>query len=112
MKPMKKGNPENVLRAMVNPRSVLAFDIPPNSKGKLHPTQKPVALMAYMVQTYSNEGATILDPYMGSGSTIIAAIRTGRKAIGIEKDPAHFKTACERIKRELAQGDLFLGQNK
>ena len=112
MNPMKKGNPENVLRAMVNPRSVLTFDIPPNSKGKLHPTQKPVALMAYMVQTYSNEGETILDPYMGSGSTIIAAIRTGRRAIGIELDPAHYATAVQRITNELAQGDLFLGCNQ
>ena len=77
-----------------------------------HPTQKPVALMAWcMEQAKVLEGATILDPYMGSGSTIIAAIRTGRKAIGIEKDPKHFQAACERIKRELAQGDLFLGQN-
>ena len=57
------------------------------------------------------DGATVLDPFMGSGSTIIAAIRTGRKAIGIEKDPEHFKNAAERIKRELAQGDLFRGQN-
>ena len=58
-----------------------------------------------MEQARVPEGATVLDPYMGSGSTIIAAIRTGRKAIGIEKDPAHFKTAVERIKRELAQSD-------
>jgi DNA modification methylase len=78
----------------------------------LHPTQKPVAVMAWcMTQAKVPEGATVLDPYMGSGSTIIAAIRTGRKAIGIEKAPEHFKTACERIKRELAQGDLFHGQN-
>jgi DNA modification methylase len=78
----------------------------------LHPTQKPVALMAWcMEQAKVPEGATVLDPYMGSGSTIIAAIRTGRKAIGIEKDPEHFKNAVERIKRELAQGDLFLGHN-
>ena len=76
----------------------------------LHPTQKPVAVMAWaMDQAKIKEGATVLDPYMGSGSTIIAAIRTGRKAIGIEKDPAHYATACDRIKRELAQGDLFLG---
>jgi DNA modification methylase len=47
---------------------------------------------------------------MGSGSTIIAAIRTGRNAIGIDKCPKHFKTACERIKRELAQGDLFFSK--
>lgn len=53
------------------------------------------------------EGATVLDPYMGSGSTIIAAIRTRRKAIGIEKDPEHFANALERIKQELAQPELF-----
>lgn len=70
----------------------------------LHPTQKPVQLMAWsMDQAKVPEGATVLDPYMGSGSTIIAAIRTGRKAIGIEKDPDHFQTALERIKRELSQ---------
>ena len=79
---------------------------------RIHPTQKPVPLMAWcMDKAKVPEGATVLDPYMGSGSTIIAAIRTGRKAIGIEKDPEHFKNAVERIKRELAQGDLFLGQN-
>jgi DNA modification methylase len=78
----------------------------------LHPTQKPVQLMGWsMDQAKVPEGATVLDPFMGSGSTIIAAIRTGRKAIGIEKDPEHFKIACERIKRELAQGDLFHGLN-
>jgi DNA modification methylase len=80
---------------------------------RLHPTQKPVAVMGMVMNAMRiPEGATVLDPYMGSGSTIIAAIRTGRKAIGIEKDPEHFKNACERIKRELAQGDLFLGQNE
>jgi len=79
---------------------------------RCHPTQKPVPLMAWcMDKAKVPEGATVLDPYMGSGSTIIAAIRTGRKAIGIEKDPEHFKNAVERIKRELAQGDLFRGQN-
>ena len=74
-----------------------------------HPCQKPVTLMAWcMDKAKVPEGATVLDPYMGSGSTIIAAIRTGRKAIGIEKDPAHYATALSRIKNELAQGDLFL----
>ena len=78
----------------------------------VHPTQKPVVLMQWCMDAAKlPEGATVLDPYMGSGSTIIAAIRSGRKAIGIEKDPEHFKTAVERIKRELAQGDLFHGQN-
>jgi site-specific DNA-methyltransferase (adenine-specific) len=83
-----------------------------NAEGKLHPNQKPIMLMQWcMEQAKVPEGATVLDPYMGSGSTIIAAIRTGRKAIGIEKDPEHFKNAVERIKRELAQGDLFHSQH-
>ena len=56
-------------------------------------------------------GAVVVDPYMGSGSTIIAAIRTGRKAIGFEQDPEHFANAVQRITNELAQGDLFLGHN-
>jgi len=80
---------------------------------RVHPCQKPVPLMAWcMDQAKVPSGATVLDPFMGSGSTIIAAIRTGRKAIGIEIDPEHFKAAVERIKRELAQGDLFLGNER
>lgn len=77
---------------------------------KLHPHQKPVALMAWCIeQAKVPEGATVCDPYMGSGSTGIACIRTGRGFVGIEKDPAHYATALERIQRELSQGDLFLG---
>jgi DNA modification methylase len=56
-------------------------------------------------------GGTVLDPYMGSGTTGIACIRTGRRFVGIEKDPAHYATALKRITDELAQGDLFLGHN-
>lgn len=75
---------------------------------RCHPCQKPVPLMAWcMDKAKVPEGATVLDPYMGSGTTGIACIRTGRRFIGIEKDPAHYATALERIKRELAQGDLF-----
>ncbi len=73
-----------------------------------HPTQKPITLMAWcMEQMKLPEGATVLDPYMGSGTTGIACIRTGRNFIGIEKDPEHFETARKRIEAELAQGDLF-----
>jgi site-specific DNA-methyltransferase (adenine-specific) len=79
----------------------------------LHPMQKPVVLMAWMMdQAKVPAGGVVLDPYMGSGSTIIAAIRTGRRAIGIEIDPTHYATALERITNELAQGDLFLGHNE
>lgn len=70
----------------------------------LHPTQKPVALMSWCMDIAKvQQGALILDPYMGSGTTLIAAIRTGRRAIGIEIDERHFRTAVERVKRELAQ---------
>lgn len=73
-----------------------------------HPTQKPERVIGWsMEQVGVPNGATVLDPFMGSGTTGVVCIRTGRKFIGIEKDPAHFATAVERIKRELAQGDLF-----
>ena len=81
-------------------------------QNKMHPTQKPVGLMAWcMDKAKVPEGATALDPYMGSASTGIACIRTGRRFVGIEKDPTHYATALKRITDELAQGDLFLGCN-
>jgi len=73
-----------------------------------HPTPKPVALMARAVKTSCPEGGLVLDSFMGSGTTGIACIRTGRRFIGVEKDPTHYATALDRIQRELAQGDLFL----
>ena len=77
-----------------------------------HPTQKPVGVMAWcMEKAKVPEGAVVLDPYMGSGTTGVACIRTGRRFVGIEKDADHFKTARDRIHAELAQGDLFLGCN-
>lgn len=77
----------------------------------LHPTQKPVQLMAWsMDQAKVAADATVLDPFMGSGSTAIACIRTGRRFIGIERDPGHYATAVERIRREL-EGDLFHSQH-
>ena len=69
-----------------------------------HPTQKPVRVMAWcMDQVRVPEGATVLDPYMGSGTTGIACIRTGRKFIGIEKDEKYFNIARKRLERELRQ---------
>ena len=73
-----------------------------------HPTQKPVGLMAWcMDRAGVEQGAVVLDPYMGSGSTGVAAIETGRKFIGIEREPRYFDIACERISRAQAQGTLF-----
>ena len=66
-------------------------------KGKVHPTQKPVALMEYLVKTYSNEGDYVLDFCVGSGTTGVACVNTSRKFIGIEKDEGYFKIAQDRI---------------
>ena len=73
----------------------------------VHPTQKPIGLMAWcMERAKVPQGATVLDPYMGSGTTAIACIRTGRKFVGIEKDERHYQTACERVEAELRQQKL------
>lgn len=66
-----------------------------------HPTVKPVALMAHLVETYTNPGDTVLDFTMGSGTTGVACARLKRNFIGIERDAAHYKTACDRIAHEL-----------
>jgi len=63
----------------------------------LHPTQKPVALMEYLIKTYTNEGETVLDFTMGSGSTGVACVNTNRNFIGIEKDGAYYDIAVKRI---------------
>jgi site-specific DNA-methyltransferase (adenine-specific) len=68
-----------------------------NQKGKVHPTQKPVALMEYLIKTYTNEGETVLDNCMGSGTTGVACINTNRNFIGIELDEGYFKIAQDRI---------------
>ena len=66
-------------------------------KGRTHPTQKPVALMEYLIRTYTNPGDTVLDNCMGSGTTGVACVQTGRKFIGIEKDEKYFEIAKQRI---------------
>lgn len=63
----------------------------------LHPTEKPVSLMVEILTDFTNEGQLIADPFMGSGTTGVAAVRMGRNFIGIEKDPRYFDLACKRI---------------
>jgi len=75
------------------PRSVIRH----NTQRGLHPTQKPVDLMEYLIKTYTNEGAIVLDFTMGSGTTGVACKRLGRSFIGIEKDEKYFAIAKERI---------------
>lgn len=76
------------------PRQVL--DVPSES-GTVHPTQKPVALMEYLIKTYTNEGEVVLDFTMGSGTTGVACMNTGRRFIGIERDEGYFDIAEKRI---------------
>ena len=78
----------------------------PRRDGNQHPTQKPVELMAWCIKQLRSP-QTILDPFMGSGTTGVAAIQLGRKFIGIEREPKYFEIACKRIEQAVAQGKLF-----
>ena len=68
-----------------------------NQKGKLHPTQKPVALMEYLIKTYTNENETVLDFTMGSGTTLVSCKNLNRRGIGIEMDENYFNIAKDRV---------------
>ncbi len=77
------------------PKTIIEIKNPNNNS--VHPTQKPVALMEYLIRTYTNEGEIVLDNCIGSGTTAIACMNTGRKYIGFEKDPEYFQIAKKRI---------------
>ena len=76
--------------------------------GASHPTQKPLPLMSELVRLFSFAGETILDPFMGSGTTLVACAKLGRSGIGIEVDPGHFETACKRVEEAYRQPDFFV----
>jgi len=80
------------------PKRVIEFNVV--GRGGLHSTQKPVALMEYLIKTYTNEGETVLDFAMGSGTTMVACKNTGRRGIGIELDDKYFAIAEQRINEE------------
>lgn len=84
--------------------SILRFPMLPTDSA-LHPAQKPVALMQYLISKI--KARRPIDPFMGSGSTGVAAILLGRGFVGIEKDPRHFETACRRIEEAKRQQTLF-----
>ena len=86
--------------AKVFSKSVLGYE-------KSHPTQKPVALMEWCLGFLLN-AETILDPFMGSGTTLVACAKLGRKGIGIEIDPDYFEIACKRVEEAYRQPDLFV----
>jgi site-specific DNA-methyltransferase (adenine-specific) len=97
----------------VNITNIWSF-LPENCQNKSasariqHATVKPLNLMMRGVGLVSNAGSTVLDPFMGSGTTGVAAVQMGRKFIGIELDPDYFKIACKRIEDAQRQGDFFL----
>ena len=88
-------------KELAYPKTVQRFNSVPTSNGRLHPTQKPVALLEYLIKTYTLEGETVLDNCMGSGSTGVACINTNRNFIGIEKDDKYFEIASKRIEEHL-----------
>jgi site-specific DNA-methyltransferase (adenine-specific) len=91
--PNSVGMNETGMNDFIKPKSVLKF----NMERGLHPTQKPVALMEYLIKTYTNEGETVLDNCMGSGTTGVACKNTNRNFIGIEMDETYFNIAKTRI---------------
>jgi len=73
-----------------------------------HPTQKPVDVMKWCIEHLPTPNQTILDPFMGSGTTLVAAVKLGRRGIGIEREPSYFDIACRRIEQAYRQPDLFV----
>ena len=74
---------------------------------RVHPTQKPIAVMEWCIEQFP-DAQTILDPFMGSGTTLVACAKLGRKGIGIELDPDYFDIACRRVEAAYAQPDLLI----
>lgn len=75
--------------------------------GSVHPTQKPLPLMKEIVSLFASRGQTVLDPFMGSGTTILACQFLGINGIGIERDEKHFESACKRVEEATRQADMF-----
>jgi len=92
----KKRYPKNVLTFNNRAREL-------NSSQRVHPTQKPVALFEYLIRTYTNEGEVVLDNVIGSGTTAVAAINTGRQFIGIEREEEYVNIARERVEQAYAE---------
>jgi len=84
------------------------FDPPVPTPGK-HPCEKPIALLQHILNVSTKPGATVLDAFMGSGTTGEAAVKMGRRFVGIERDEHWFEYACKRIEDAQRQGDMFVG---
>lgn len=103
----KNDSPRSISDSLGYPLSIQYFSTPyKDGKNKFHSTQKPVDLYEYLIRTYTNPGDTVLDIAMGSGTTGVAAVRTSREFVGIEKELEYFKLAVRRTKE--AQPPLFV----
>ena len=91
---LRKGKAKNINN--LGSKTILSV---PNVRNKMHPTEKPVELMQILIENSSNENDTVLDPFMGSGSTGIACLNTNRNFIGIELDKTYFDIAKSRIEK-------------
>ena len=96
-----KFTPKPYISEMYYPTNMIEFPLPRFKKG--HPTQKPVELLEYLIKTYTNDGETVLDNCMGSGSTGVACVNTNRNFIGIELDEGYFNIAKKRIEEAQEQ---------
>jgi DNA modification methylase len=94
--PLRMGRDSSVIKCWVTPQ--LSLD---------HPATKPVELMRYLIEQVSDAGDIVFDPFMGSGTTGVACIQSGRAFIGIEIEPRYFDIACRRIEEAQRQGDMF-----
>lgn len=93
-------------------RGVYKHNVNPPDRHGVHPTEKPWRLFAEILCDFTAPDSTILDPFMGSGTTGVACVKLGRKFIGIELDPDYFDIACRRIEEAYNQPDLFIGAEK
>ena len=87
---------------------ISVIDIPKEHDNFYHPTQKPVALIEYLIKTFTDENALVMDNCMGSGTTGVACINTGRNFIGFEKEEKYFNIASERIQKAQTQNTKLL----
>lgn len=99
------GKAEDLISDEKYPRSILDFQRP---HPQVHPTQKPVALMEWLIKTYTNENESVLDNTMGSGTTGVACVNTNRRFIGIELDDNYYDIACERVKKAMEEHQMSL----
>ena len=102
--PLKYSDGKTRIYTHKNPQSIIVF---PKPNRTVHPTQKSTELFEYLIKTYTNEGETVLDNCMGSGTTGVACLNTDRNFIGIELDDKYFEIAKKRIERHMRQISMF-----